>query len=152
MSVTLTKTGLDKLRTMVGVLNTSHAEVGVFADNDARSDGKSNASIGADHEFGLVSQGSKMPERSFLRMPLVENLKPTLDVSRLRAIMTTSMSGEELLDAVGRSGVETVNDAFDTGGFGQWPSLHHTTVEAKGNDIILIDSGELRESVAHRVV
>lgn len=143
--------GLDKLRHMVEVLDQAEAHVGIFSDKDGRSDGKSNATIGAQHEFGLVSDGSQMPERSFLRMPLHTELGKNLSRSELRAGFE-ALDGEQLLESLGRSGAKTVQDAFATGGFGQWQSLSRRTVEAKGHDTILIDKGELADSIGSRVV
>lgn len=152
MSVRLDTSGLDKLRQMAADLGSSEAQVGIFADKDARSDGKSNATIGGEHEFGLVSEGSKMPERSWLRMPLHERLAKNISASSLRATMMTDPTAENLLNKLGADAERTVQQSFDTGGFGEWPSLHPQTVEAKGHDTILIDSGELRAAVSHRVV
>ena len=45
------------------------------------------------------------------------------------------------LEVLGIAGVQTVEEAFRTGGFGRWRSLKPATIRRKGSAAILIDSG-----------
>ena len=73
------------LKDLIRILNESapYAKVGVISSskNAQRSneDGssKTNAEIGADHEFGT----EKLPQRSFLRIPIAEQMQKILDKS-----------------------------------------------------------------------
>jgi hypothetical protein len=55
--------------------------------------------------------------------------------------MTGVKSAVKLLGVMGE---ETVQEAFATGGFGQWPALRPRTIQRKGSSRILIDSAQLR--------
>lgn len=150
--VRLNTEGIDKLRAMLGNLASSEAQVGIFADKDGRSDGGSNADIGAKHEFGVVEGGYVTPERSFLRMPLMAH---GAEKVQARAVLLGAavnlLDADAVLEQLGQAGESAVQEAFDTGGFGEWPSLSARRVEEKGHDTILIDKGELRASVGSRV-
>jgi hypothetical protein len=66
-----------------------------------------------------------------------------------RIRMTGVKSAVKLLGVMGE---ETVQEAFATGGFGQWPALRPRTIQRKGSSRILIDSAQLRKAVTSRVV
>lgn len=137
---------------MLGELGSREAQVGIFADKDTRSDGKSNVELGVKHEFGAVESGSVIPERSFLRMPLMTHAGEKIEQrSLLMGAAVNVLSADALLEQVAQAGDAAVQEAFDTGGFGEWPALNRITVEAKGHDTILIDSGEMRAAVGSRV-
>lgn len=123
------------------------AQVGVFADRAARSDGESNAQIGMEHEFGVVTSGYNLPQRSFLQMPIHEHGADALNPKDLgRALVEGNP-----LTVVGAAAKDAVLTAFATGGYGQWPSLHPMTVENKGHDTILIDTEQLVGAIDSRV-
>jgi len=58
----------------------------------------------------------------------------------------------DLLRAIGEASLAVIKDAFKTGGFGRWAKLRPYTIRRKGNDRILIDSGQLERSVTYAVV
>lgn len=70
--------GLDELQKN---LNTKLVtKVGIFSDDNARSGESNNATIGARHEFGVLSEG--LPRRSFLRDPIELKRKELLETAR----------------------------------------------------------------------
>lgn len=159
--------GLDQiLKGLKGKMPT--AKVGILGGN-ARSDGLSNADVGAAHEFGT----SKLPMRSFLRIPIADNLDKRMQQANLMS--------EEVLKAVIKDGSvlpwikqvaviaeNIVLDAFDTGGFGKWapwgtsPSIIKRVGRSIGlikqarpysnnTGMILVDTQQLRNSITYEV-
>ena len=56
---------------------------------------------------------------------------------------------------MGRLGVyaeETIQEAFNTGGWGVWPKLALSTVKRKGSSRILIETAQMRKAISSRVV
>lgn len=110
-----------------------------------------NAEIGAVHEFG----NSTHPQRSFLRVPLMDRLNKELqdsgsfDKETLRDVIINGTVVPWLKKvAVVAEGI--VAGAFDTGGYGKWaqwknPSYQNNT----GN--ILVDTTQLRNSITSEV-
>ena len=109
---------------------------------------ETNAAVGALHEFGT----SKLPMRSFLRMPISENLQKELEKSQA--------FGEEALKEVVKIGSflpwlydlaalaeKIVSDAFDTGGFGKWDK----TKTENNTGMTLVDTQQLRNSITSDV-
>ena len=162
-----------KLNNLLKALADKHQiQVGVFSDKDkARKDpgGKKpigNAELGAIHEYGSPSR--HIPPRSFLRMPL--HVKGS-EIARIVAPVVRTMLEEgravELKVKIGLAAEQVIDEAFATGGFGNWAPDKQRTVMAKttksmkakirrqGKKITgmpLIDTGALRRSIASRVV
>lgn len=134
--------------------NMPRARVGVLGSNSARKNkstsGETNASIGARHEYG---EGS-MPQRSFLRVPIAEHLQSKMenagafDKDQLAEVVKTGTL-VPWLKKIGLLAVEVVHEAFDTGGFGKWPSWK--AGYKNQNNRILEDTGQLRDSITSDV-
>lgn len=113
-----------------------------------------NSEIGWKHEVGA----GRLPMRSFLRMPMEAKagMSETLAKSQIGETIQDYFTGKSLAEAVVTHlailGEQTVDRAFETRGFGQWNKLHEDTIAAKGHSAILIDSGQLRQSITHQVV
>lgn len=118
-------------------------KVGILGDKDVRSNG-SNASIGAVHEFGSISQ--KIPARSFLRMPLIfksqEIISMTSKASE-KAIAKGNM--KQMFKNLGIACENVVQQAFTSAGFGQWRPLKHRSGSP------LVDTGQLRRAIISKV-
>ena len=112
----------------------------------------SNPALGAIHEFG--SKLRNIPARSWLRMPIILYLRPAVE-GRGRAFWKSAISTKGLREALKKLGIvaeNVIQNAFETGGFGQWKSLKPATIRAKGSTSILIDSAQFRKAVASKVV
>ncbi len=128
--------------------------VGVLASKTARTDADkkatvTNAEVGAAHEFGT----SKLPRRSFLRVPISENLQKYLESSgafdeQAMAAVVKSGSIGEWLKRVGTTAEQVVQEAFATGGFGQWKP---SNMRKKKVQQTLIESTQLRNSITSEV-
>lgn len=96
--------------------------------------GKTNAEIGSYHEFGGTSVNGKEqpPQRSFLWMPLKEQLK--FDNSEMKEIKKTMWkqifvknSADKFWQTLLTKALEVIEGAFDTEGYGQWKPLSYKT-------------------------
>lgn len=118
---------------------------------NARNNGAmTNAEIGAQHEFGT----SKLPQRSFLRIPISENLEKRIDASGaldadvLRQVVTQG-SVVPWMKKIAAIAEGIVADAFDTGGFGKWKP---SNMKYKKNHQTLVETTQLRNSITSEVV
>lgn len=112
-----------------------------------------NATVGAVHEFGAPARG--IPQRSFLRIPLSENLNKELERSGLldkEALNEVIKSGTMLpwMEKVAICAEAVVDDAFETSGGGKWPAWKNKNYHNEGG-MLLVDTGSLRESVTSEV-
>lgn len=138
--------GLDQLLKALKV-KPPVGRIGILGDKDARSSGGSNASIGMMHEYGI----SPMPQRSFLRQPLNDNLD--------KAIESEGAIDEDVLKEVIKNGSvipwlqkimiiaeKIVLGAFDSNGYGKWQAWK-TPGYTNNTGMILVDSQQLRNSI-----
>lgn len=140
-------------RARVGILGSS-GKVNRFDINSSTQtkDDLNNPSLGLIHEFGSATQN--IPARSFLRVPLVTELpnKMRLIGAKVWSALVEKQGIRFALEQLGLAGVQVVEMAFRTGGYGQWAPLKAFTIRRKGSAAILIDSGQLRRSVSSAVV
>lgn len=108
-----------------------------------------NAAIGAAHEFGT----SKLPQRSFLRVPIADKLPKEmvdaglLDKNVVKEVIKTK-SVVPWLKKVMILCEGIVADAFDTGGFGKWKP---SNMKNKTNKQTLVETQQLRNSITSDV-
>lgn len=110
-----------------------------------------NAEVGAVHEFG--APGRNIPQRSFLRVPLTDNLNKELEKSGLldkHSLAAVIKSGTMVpwMEAVAICAEAVVDDAFGYEGPG-WAAWKPGYTNQGGS--ILTDSGQLREAITSRV-
>lgn len=109
-----------------------------------------NAAIGLFHEFGT----SKMPQRSWLRMPLqmrwFQNLiaEGVLDEQSLNDVIQNK-SFYNWYEKLSIVALATVLEAFNTGGFGEWAPVKN--MQRKKVQQILVETQQLRDSVTYDV-
>lgn len=164
--VTLDTAGLKALMKEVAVAKTASVKVGILAGAKkrvtmlgiggvlSRNFGETNADIGADHEFGRMSGDIPLPERSFLRMPLMTRLGDRLaaigdNATWISLIMQFGIL--TALDTMGDAAVTLIHDAFASGGFGQWKPLAKITVKEKKHATVLIDTYQMEDAVSYKV-
>lgn len=112
-----------------------------------------NAALGAVMEFGSVSRG--IPARSFLRMPITREAKKIMaeagaDPAGARQ-MAQDGTKKLLLTRLGIACENAVQRAFGSRGFGLWAPDDAETIRRKGSSMPLIDTGQLRRSIASKV-
>ena len=101
--------------------------------HDSKS-GLTNAELGSYHEFGGTSKNGKEqpPQRSFLWMPLKEHMKfDDAEMKEIKKTMWKQMFVKNKPDAFWQTllirALETIEEAFDTEGWGQWKMLSYKT-------------------------
>lgn len=110
---------------------------------------ETNAEVGAIHEFGSKNS----PQRSFLRVPIADNLGKEMERSGAldKASLAEVIKGGSILPwakkiAVIAEGI--VAEAFKTGGFGKWvPS----NMKNKKVHDTLVETQQLRNSITSEV-
>jgi hypothetical protein len=146
--------GLLRFQKSIGELKGSQIHVGVLgakAGSRADDSGKTNAEIGADHEYGVKSR--RIPRRSFLEMPMVLKFGKFLQAQAVSLLEIMNASGAQgFLRGTALIAGQTIDKAFDTGGWGNWPPNAPLTVFLKKSAKPLIDLGFLRASIASRIV
>lgn len=149
---TLNVDGLDKLiralkkeppKTRVGVLGSKT----VRTSQEGAS--PSNAEIGAAHEFGTTT----LPQRSFLRIPISENLQKYMEKSGAftkEAIQQVLADGSLVpyMKKVATIAEAIVAEAFNTGGFGKWKP---SKMDSKKVKQTLVETQQLRNSITSEV-
>lgn len=133
-------------------------KVGIMGASSQRQNGdtgKTNAEIGFINEFGKLTGFPKIPARSFLRMPLTLYLADYLSRKKSFSKQAIDQAVKEgkLLDLAKKVGIvaeEVIQEAFATRGFGNWAPNAPYTIEKKGSDSPLIDTGELRRSITSK--
>lgn len=139
------------------------ARVGIMGESDARkksdsheTDAPGNAQIGAWHEYGIPEgSGTRMPQRSFLRMPIILKMQEYLKKGLDKKTFNASIEDKSLAPMYRRLGVigrKIVLDAFASGGFGQWAPLAPYTIAHKKVAQILVETQDLRNSITFEVV
>lgn len=132
------------------------ARVGILGGGGTRGSGTSettatNATIGAAHEFGT----SRIPQRSFLRIPISEQLDKSLMAGgdldpTLLAEVVKQGSVIPWLRRIAVIAEGIVAEAFETGGFGKWPSWK-TKGYQNNTGQLLVDTAQLRNSITSEV-
>jgi hypothetical protein len=131
--------------------NPKSVHIGVLEGNDGRSDGKSNATIGARWEFDQATN------RSFLRIPIIEHMQERLESSTAFGPEAVAHILEEKnldpwVDYIGATAKQIVLDGFHSSGFGKWTPNSPSTIARKGHSNVLVDTEQLRDSIDYKLV
>lgn len=134
-----------------------YVDIGILGESGSTDQGGITlAGIGAVHEFGTDKAGrgnnTKIPERSFLRMPLEtgqREIEKALEPKIEKLLADGDIEG--IFKLIGIVGEARIQEAFESGGFGTWEALKESTIERKGSDAILIDEGDLRQGITSKV-
>lgn len=150
-SVTYSDTGFKQIKKLFKNRKIPKVKVGILGSGSDRDDNGelTNASIGAIHELGLGN-----PVRSFLRAPLINHYSKFLKKSGF------FKNGEEIRESLENSSLKplfekmavvaenVVDEAFQTGGFGEWKP---SDMSKKKNNQTLVESQQLRDSITSEV-
>lgn len=114
-------------------------------------------------ELGLPKNKSKgdgyihIPARSFLEMPMVQHqtelrkkIRQLWGKDALEYIIEKG-DMQSLAVAIGQASVNHIQEAFDTGGFGEWKENSPFTVASKGSAMQLVDEGNLRSHIDYGI-
>lgn len=146
---------LGPLKALIKDLRTNYyTDVGLIGDKAKTPHPESTltvAGIGAVHEFGVPDRN--IPARSLILFPIQHTAKRITSDGQ-KALKKALESGKKLRSVfveLGRSAEQSIQEAFETGGFGTWKPLKEETIIRKGSDSILIVTGLLRKSVTSQV-
>ena len=166
--------GLEGLKKQLLALATKEVAVGIQSDTPKHKNGDNSISmvqLGAIHEFGtqisvtpkmrayLGSQGLHLrKETTHINIPLRSFIRETVNVRQDEIKVLQRMLLEAVLD--GRIDAETALSQLGLAVAGMMqeriamsilPRNHPFTVARKGSTTTLIDSGQLRQSIRHKV-
>lgn len=131
-------------------------KVGILAGkaSESHENGISNLELGLVHEFGSITKN--IPQRSFLRFPIefkgkaITKLIAKNKDKIKEAIVSTGLKG--IYVNLGLIAEKVIQQAFESGGFGQWEDISEKTKKAKKSDTILVDTAQLRRSITSKVM
>lgn len=116
----------------------------------SRQEGNTNLEIGMHHEFGAPR--ANIPMRSFLRVPLMDNLADGISkIEKQKKLDVLSY-----MEKVGAIAKAIVQKGFVNNGYGKWAPTNKQAIrimsgeEKFGN--ALVDTGQLRDSINYEVV
>lgn len=155
-TITLETKGLDQLikamkvkppLAVVGILGDRNSRNKVSKRNSSMGGSINNASLGAIHEFG----GAHMPQRSFLRVPISDNLEKVMKTTGAldKAVLKDVIVSGTILPWLKKITILAegiVIKAFDTGGYGKWAKWKNPNYTNNANKI-LVDTQQLRNSI-----
>ena len=153
---------------MLDELSNTHLEIGVFSEAGGKI-----LMIAGVHEYGISIEVTdamrgylsavldiylkkstthiNIPERSFIRAGFDQNKSKIIKSGEglLERVINLELSVDAFFDALGESIVgmiqEYMTDLRD-------PGLHPKTIEQKKSSNPLVDTGQLRDSITHKVV
>lgn len=147
--------------------------VGIIGSNakaEHPNSGLTNAELGTIHEQP-DNDGSKMPKRSFLEMPLKEKLK--YDDKGWRQVKKSAFKNIfikkkpiQFYNDLGQECLQIIEDAFATNGFGSWQAWSEPYLKKRMGEIkskkkreafesehnILVATGKMRRSISFKVM
>ena len=139
---------IEKLEGKIAELKGLSVVVGVTAKSNARSDELTNADLAMIHEFG--STAHNIPERSFLRKPLINNAEAVANLAKnaIGKFIAGEISLETALGYVGEEAKGISKEAVTSG---ISPALKPATIKHKKSSKPLIDTGQLLNSITYEV-
>jgi len=146
--------GLDKF--IRKIKEPWYVDIGILSGVAYPEKGVTVAYIGSVHEFGtdLAGRGGgvSIPKRSWIKMPLEEKKKEINEsiAKRYKQLME-KQNLKGIFDLIGASCLLQITNAFESGGFGNWPPLSEVTIALKGSSEILIDTKLLLETTEYKV-
>ena len=139
---------IEKLEGKIAEIMGLSVVVGVTAKSNARSDELTNADLAMIHEFG--SPAHNIPERSFLRKPLINNAEVVANLAK--NAIGKFIAGEISLEtALGYVGEEAKSISKVAVADGISPALKPATIKRKKSSKPLIDTGQLLNSITYEV-
>lgn len=145
-SVVVRDNGAKKLLEQVASMRNAFVEVGVLGADADHGEGLTVGDVATFHEFGTDT----IPERSFIRGYVDETKDKQQEIARkATAAVVKGQPIATVLNIVGLTHVagmqERIANQID-------PPLAEETIKRKGSSVPLIDTGQLRSSIVHRVV
>lgn len=123
--------------------------VGIQAEEASNPDGSGKTTIG---EIATINEfGIGVPERSFIRAWADENEPKNLEVLRKIGESVVTGKGPTPDQGLNQAGLRFVGDIQARISAGIGPPNAASTIARKGSSVPLIDTGQLRSSIRHKV-
>lgn len=139
--------GAKRLLEQIAKVKGASVDVGVLGDKASaeHESGVTVADVATFHEFGLG-----VPERSFVRGYVDENEAKAQSLAR-KGVQSVAkgLDVDTVLNVIGLSHVGGMQERIAAG---IDPALAELTIAGKGSSTPLIDTGQLRSSITHRLV
>ena len=125
--------------------------IGVLKGTGNYESGDSLVDVATTHEYGSVTK--KIPSRSFLRVPFIQNQKRVDRIIGLayKSIVKQTATLDKALDVIGLEARNISVEAFDDLGGGTWDANSPKTISSKGSSKPLTDTGRLKQSIQWEV-
>lgn len=90
-----------------------------------------------------------IPQRSFLRATLIKKEKEMKEFisGQYKKILEKGLDAKKAASQIGVTFSNFVQDAFSTGGFGDWEKNKASTIRKKKSNMPLVDGGTLRKAI-----
>ena len=141
----------SKLHVDVGILGAQARVIHPSTSEDKNK--KTVAQIGSYHEYGKPQ--AHIPQRSFLRWPIFDELLPTLlERFQMKYLVNLLLYDPQgFMTAIGTTALQVIDNAFDRGGttLRSWQSLNPKYAKTKQTDQILVETKTLKNSISYRI-
>lgn len=143
-----------KLQDLKRILENKYSvKVGVLNGGDYKDD-KNNITVagyGAVNEFGSIKRN--IPERSFIRAPLLTKLGKSIVENKnyLKDVIDKQGDMKKVYERLGILAKTIIFNAFETSGDGKWELDKPATVKRKKSSKPLIDKARLIKSIDYEV-
>lgn len=119
------------------------------ASGQIYDDGATVVQVGAKHEFGT----NDIPRRSFLKDSFEAESKEINKVIKdeYNKVANGTSSESRALGRIGLMAENISKGAFRSDGYGTWKPISPATINRKGSNRPLIDTGTLRNAITHVV-
>lgn len=141
MEFAINNSGLEQLKSFCSMLTKTSVKIGIL--NNPKQ-----AKKAYQNEYGVITKN--IPPRSNVQFPIEENIDYILE--RVSFKNYDSQEIQENTKEIGKRGLECIQRAFDTQGYGTWKDNSPWTIAQKGRNEPLIDTGEMRKSYSYEVV
>lgn len=136
--------GMQEILSDLKELSEFEIKVGIQS-GDTNSDGQSLAEIAAYNEFGT----GRIPARPFLRSSVEEHNNWTDETERVwNGVINGDVTPQYGAELIGDKAASDIQEKLTAG---PWVPNAPSTIARKGSDRPLIDTGELRRSIAYKV-
>ena len=148
MSFKIKQTNTGLIKQLKKQMKSGKVKVGLpKGKSGAYDDGLTVIEVGAINEFG----NEKIPERSFVRVPVQQNKIKYMDLARKQAqkIYAGKTTVNDALGILGLFMSDKMKASFTDN---DWQENAQSTINMKGSSTPLIDSGQLRQSITWQIV
>ena len=159
--VTLKDMGMNEIKRELMRLDGSYVQVGFYGNaSHKRGNGKTIAEIAFRNEYGDANnkwrgKSAPIPSRPFMRQAFEKNVGKLKrnQKSYLKQVVAGNLSARDGLNALGATHEGDIKREIKSGGFEPNAPLTVAlkTVRGKRGTTPLIDTGQMRQSVAHKV-